>query len=212
MKGAELPMHEPRGKKGMGLTYATSDRGASHLQVYHDDSFETEANIAPEIGIDSSLVPQSRTETGPRKVKLVKICEDLMGLYNSLVVCRFVFYPAGVSIKTFMNLFRSVTGWHASPLELMEVGERSINLTRAFNAREGFTRCDDILPERVMKPLPEGALKGEAYPDNALQNMLDLYYDYRGWDKNLGLPKREKLEKLGLGRVAEDLMRRGIIP
>jgi aldehyde:ferredoxin oxidoreductase len=211
VKGAELPMHEPRGKKGMGLTYATSDRGASHLQVYHDDSFETEANIAPEIGIDSSLVPQSRTETGPRKVKLVRICEDLMGLYNSLVVCRFVFYPAGVSIKTFTNLFRSVTGWNASPMELLEVGERSINLTRAFNAREGFTRCDDILPERVMKPLPEGALKGEAYEDSVLQNMLDLYYDYRGWDKNLGLPKREKLEELGLGRVAENLVRRGII-
>ena len=211
VKGAVLPMHEPRGKKGMGLTYATSDRGASHLQVYHDDSFETEANIAPEIGIDSSLVPQSRTETSPRKVKLVKICEDLMSLYNSLVICRFVFYPAGVSIETFTKLFHSVTGWSASPKELLKVGERSVSLTRAFNAREGFTRNDDILPERVMKPLPEGAFEGEAYPRNVLQNMLDLYYDCRGWDRKRGWPKREKLEELGLVGVAEDLSTRGTL-
>jgi len=210
VKGAELPMHEPRGKKGVGLTYATSDRGASHLQVYHDDSFETQASLAPEIGIGSSLVPQSRTETGPRKVKLVRICEDLMGLYNSLVICRFVFYPAGVSLKTFIKLFHSVTGWDADPLELLKVGERSFNLTRAFNAREGFTRNDDTLPERVMRPLPEGALKDEAYPHNVLQNMLDLYYDYRGWDKKRGWPSREKLEELGMSGVAGDLARRGI--
>ena len=211
VKGAELPMHEPRGKKGMGLTYATSDRGSSHLQIYHDDSFENEANIAPEIGIDSSLVPQSRTENGPRKVKLVKICEELMALYNSLVICRFVFYPAGVSIKTLMGIFKSVTGWDASAKELLLVGERSFNLTRAFNAREGFTRKDDNLPKRVMEPLPEGTLKGEAFPANALENMLDLYYDYRGWDRKRGWPKTETLEELGLERVAEDLSKRGLI-
>jgi len=207
VKGAELPMHEPRGKKGMGLGYATSDRGASHLQVYHDDSFEKEANVAPEIGIDSSLVPQNRTETGPRKVKLVKICEDLMALYNSLVICRFVFYPAGILMKTFMGIFRSVTGWDASPLELLQVGERSFNLTRAFNAREGFTRKDDVLPMRVMEPLSEGVLKGEAFPADVLESMLDLYYDYRGWDRKTGWPKREKLLEVGLEWVAEDLAR-----
>jgi len=210
-KGAELPMHEPRGKKGMGLTYATSDRGASHLQVHHDDSFENEINIAPEIGIDSSLVPQSRTETGPRKVKLVKISEDLMALYNSLVVCRFVFYPAGVTVKTFMSVFKSVTGWDASPMELLKVGERSFNLTRAFNAREGFTRKDDTLPKRVMEPLTEGVLEGEAYPAEVLEGMLDLYYDYRGWDRKRGRPRREKLKELALDWVAQDLSRRGLM-
>jgi aldehyde:ferredoxin oxidoreductase len=211
IKGAELPMHEPRGKKGVGLTYATSDRGASHLQVYHDDCFENAANVAPEIGIDSSLVPQSRTETGPRKVKVVKVCEDLVALYNSLVVCRFVFYPAGMSIKTFMSLFRYVTGWDANPMELLRVGERSFNLTRAFNIREGFTRKDDYLPKRVMEPLLEGVLKGESYPADTLEGMIDLYHEYRGWERNQGRPRREKLEELGLEKVAKDLSRRGFI-
>ena len=211
VKGAELPMHEPRGKKGVGLTYATSARGATHLQVYHDDAFENEANAAPEIGIDASLIPQGRTETGARKVKLVRISEDLMALYNSLVVCRFVFYPAGVSLTTLRGLFRSVTGWDASFTELMQVGERSFNLTRAFNAREGFTRKDDVLPQRLAEPLPEGALKGEAIPRPVLEEMLDLYYTYRGWDGTRGWPTRGKLDELGLGWVADDLSRRSLI-
>ena len=96
-------------------------------------------------------------------------------------------------------------------MELLQVGERSFNLTRAFNAREGFTRKDDTLPKRVMKPLPEGFLKGEAYPPNVLEKMLDLYYDYRGWDRKRGWPKKETLEKLGLEGVAEDLSKRGLI-
>jgi aldehyde:ferredoxin oxidoreductase len=208
VKGAELPMHEPRGKKGMGLTYATSDRGASHLQVYHDDTFENKTNTAPEIGIDTSLIPQQRTEITPRKVKLVRICEDLMALYNSLVICRFVFYPAGVSIKTLMGLFRSVTGWDASPPELLQVGERSFALTRAFNAREGFTRRDDTLPSRVMEPLPEGPLKGEAYPTSNLEAMLDLYYDYRGWNRGRGWPTRSKLEELTLDKLIPEIRKK----
>jgi len=63
----------------------------------------------------------------------------------------------------------------------------------------------------VMEPLPEGVLKGEAYPPNVLEGMLDLYYDYRGWDRRRGWPKREKLEELGLEWVADDLSRRGLI-
>ena len=211
VKGMELPMHEPRGKKGVGLSYATGDRGASHLQTYHDDAFQSEKNLAPEIGLDSTLIPQSITEMTPRKVKAVKISEDLMGLYNSLVVCRFTFYPAGIKINTLMEIFKSVTGWDASPKELLLVGERSFNLTRAFNAREGFTRKDDVLPRRVMEPLSEGPLKGEGFPRDALNKMLDLYYEYRGWDKERGWPTREKLKELGLNMVIEDFEKRGLI-
>ncbi len=211
VKGAELPMHEPRGKKGVGLTYATGDRGASHLQMYHDDAFENEANAAPEIGIDATLIPQSRTETGLRKVKLVKISEDLMALYNSLVICRFVFYPAGVPLQTLLGLFQAVTGWAATPQELLRVGERSFNLTRAFNAREGFTRADDALPPRVREPLADGALQGEAYPQPVLEEMLDLYYGQRGWDRRRGWPTRATLNALDLGWVEDDLSRRGLL-
>jgi aldehyde:ferredoxin oxidoreductase len=198
VKGAELPMHEPRGKKGVGLTYATSDRGASHLQVYHDDTFENEGNAAPEIGVDATLLPVSRTDIGPKKVKVVKIYEDLMALYNSLVLCRFVFYPAGVSLKTFEGLFTAVTGWKMTAQELLRVGERSFNLTRTFNAREGFTRKDDTLPQRLTEPLSDGALNGETFSTADLQSALDLYYEYRGWDLETGWPTQQKLRQLDL--------------
>jgi aldehyde:ferredoxin oxidoreductase len=212
VKGAEVPMHEPRGKKGMGLTYATSDRGASHLQVYHDDSFENKQNLAPEIGIDDMLVPQSRLETGPRKVKLVKINEDLMALYNSLVVCRFVFYPAGVKIKTLLEIYKAVTGNSITSSELMKVGERAFNLTRAFNAREGFSRSDDTLPPRLQEPLDEGPLKGEAYHTNVLNQMLDQYYELRGWSTETGRPTKATLKRLGLDDIAEALHANGLLP
>jgi aldehyde:ferredoxin oxidoreductase len=205
VKGAELPMHEPRGKKGVGLTYATSDRGASHLQVYHDDTFENEGNAAPEIGVDATLLPVTRTDIGPKKVKVVKIYEDLMALYNSLVLCRFVFYPAGVSLKTFEGLFTAITGWKMTVQELLRVGERSFNLTRAFNAREGFTRQDDTLPHRLTEPLSDGALNGEAFSTADLQSALDLYYEYRGWDRETGWPTQQKLRQLDLEWVATHL-------
>lgn len=205
VKGAELPMHEPRGKKGVGLTYATSDRGASHLQVYHDDTFENEGIAAPELGVDATLLPVTRTDIGPKKVKVVKIYEDLMALYNSLVLCRFVFYPAGVSLKTFEDLFTAVTGWQMTVPELVRVGERSFNLTRAFNAREGFTRKDDTLPKRLTQPLPDGVHTGEAFSSADLESALDLYYEYRGWDRDTGWPTQPKLRQLDLEWVSAHL-------
>jgi aldehyde:ferredoxin oxidoreductase len=96
-------------------------------------------------------------------------------------------------------------------MELLRVGERSFNLTRAFNAREGFTRADDALPQRVRAPLADGALKGEAYPQQVLEEMLDLYYDNRGWDRKRGWPGRKKLNELDLGWVADDLSKRGLL-
>ena len=62
-----------------------------------------------------------------------------------------------------------------------------------------------------MEPLPDGPIKGEAYPANTLESMLDLYYDYRGWDKDRGWPTKRKLEELGLETVAGDLEKRGLL-
>ncbi len=93
----------------------------------------------------------------------------------------------------------------------MTTGERVFNLCRAFNIREGATRKDDTLPERLMKPLPGGLFKGEAIPKKALDRMLDAYYEYRGWDKENGKLTRAKLEELGLRHIADELERLGRI-
>lgn len=213
IKGLELPMHEVRGKKGLGLSYATSVRGACHLQSFMDDFIELEKDLAPEIGLDSTIAPRHRLYTGPEKVKVIKMGEDLHCIYNSLIICEFpVWWTSGIRPKTFVGAFASVTGWDVSPMDLMRIGERILNLCRAFNVREGITRKDDTLPERLMEPLPEGLYKGEAIPRDTLNEMLDNYYEFRGWDKETGIPKREILEKLGLDYVVDELKKLGKMP
>ena len=90
--------------------------------------------------------------------------------------------------------------------EVVDVGERVINLAKAFNVREGFTRADDTLPKRLMEePLKAGASKGEVIAKADLDLMLNEYYTARGWDVTTGVPTRGKLEALRLGYVADDL-------
>jgi aldehyde:ferredoxin oxidoreductase len=103
-------------------------------------------------------------------------------------------------------LMEAVTGLVYTPEEIEQVGERINNVARAFNVREGFTRADDTLPERLMKePLQHGASKGHLISQDDLNQMLDEYYAARGWDLKTGTPTREKLEELGLGYVADEL-------
>lgn len=205
IKGMEVPMHEPRGKKMVGLSYATSNRGGCHVQSYHDDSFETEKGLAPELGITSEIVPINRLSTAPEKVRLTVLSQDWVSFINSGVFCRFTPYPAGMSVSTVVSLFTSITGWNMPAGEMMIVGERATNLCRAFNVREGLTRKDDTLHERLMEPLSDGVLKGEAIPRETLDRMLDQYYDYRRWDRDSGIPTRKKLEELELKYVADEL-------
>jgi aldehyde:ferredoxin oxidoreductase len=93
---------------------------------------------------------------------------------------------------------------------LIRVGERIWNLERAFNVREGFSRNDDILPERFRTESPKrGPTHGQIFE---MDEMLDDYYEARGWDKETGIPKREKLESLGLKEVADDLEKMEKLP
>ena len=83
------------------------------------------------------------------------------------------------------------------------IGERIVNIERAFNVREGLTRADDTLPKRMRsEPMPDGFAEGEVVD---LDPMLDEYYRFRGWDPATGLPTRAKLVELGLADIADDL-------
>jgi aldehyde:ferredoxin oxidoreductase len=123
-------------------------------------------------------------------------------------MCSFILDMAlsGTATKTSAALLESVTGLEYSPEEIRKVGERVNNLARAFNVREGFGREDDNLPERLMtEPIKAGASKGQVISAEDLNQMLDEYYQERGWDIKTGIPTREKLNELGLGYVAEQL-------
>jgi len=210
VKGLEIPMHEGRGKKGHGFSYTISNRGACHLQMESDDLFEE--TLYPEIGIDETI-KADRLYAGPEKVKLVKIVNDLFILYDCLPICRWTVYPCGGKrLGTFASIINAATGWDVTIGELMIVGERVCNLERAFNVREGITRKDDVLPKRLMEePLPDGPYKGETFPKDVLDKMLDHWYALRGWDKETGIPTNEKLKELGLGYAAKELKSLGLL-
>jgi len=207
VKGREVPMHEPRGKRNVGLMYAVADRGACHMEWEHDDMWEPDTALRPELGLTADYVPErGLLDYGLSKVRIAKIAADLWSMCNSLVVCVFDIYPGGgLEHSTLLGILNAATGWNMTMKEYMQVGERAIDLTRAFNAREGLTRKDDRLPNRLMEPLPDGTFAGKPLTQEMLDSMLDNYYELRGWDMNTGVPTRTKLETIGLEFVADEL-------
>jgi aldehyde:ferredoxin oxidoreductase len=104
------------------------------------------------------------------------------------------------------DLLSAVTGLEFTPEGVHQVGERINNLAAAFNVREGFSRADDTLPERLMtEPVKGGASKGHFISKDELDQMLDEYYTERGWEVATGAPTREKLAELGIEYVADQL-------
>jgi aldehyde:ferredoxin oxidoreductase len=213
-KGREVPMHEPRGKRGVGLMYAVAERGASHMEWEHDDLWDPETTLRSELGLTADYVPErGLLEYGASKARIAKIAGDLWAMCNSLVVCVFDVYPGGgLEHSTLLGILNAATGWNMTIKEYMQVGERGIDLARAFNARENLTRKDDVLPKRLMEPLPDGLFAGKPFTQEMLDTMLDNYYELRGWDKKTGIPTKTKLEEIGLQSVATELERLGKLP
>ncbi|MBW1935128.1 MAG: aldehyde ferredoxin oxidoreductase family protein [Deltaproteobacteria bacterium] len=198
VKGLELPAYDVRGAKAHGLNYATSYTGADHNRGY---AFQEIFGIPIPYGVDRLAVGG--------KGKLTKWNQDVRSATcDAPTMCAFLLDMAVAEIATqnTASLMEAVTGLKLSAEEVQKVGERINNLARAFNVREGFTRADDTLPERLMmEPLKEGASKGQFISKDDLNKMLNEYYTERGWDLNTGAPTRGKLVELGLEYVAKDI-------
>ena len=205
VKGKEIPMHEPRGKASLALAYALSPNGADHVQAPHDPLFERISEFVKPLGI---LRPVNRLSLGPDKVRLFIYLSLWWGLFDCLGFCKFtvVPQPAGVlQVHHIVDLVKAATGWNTSLWELMKASERVINLTRAFNIREGFTSKDDSLPDRFFQPLMFGARKGSKIHKKEFKEALRLFYEMMGWDPETGIPKKAKLRELGLDEVVSEL-------
>jgi len=181
VKGLEMPAYDPRGIQGMGLAYATSNRGACHLRAYMT-SVEVLGNPA--------LVDRFKIDG---KASLTILLQNIAAATDSMVLCRFSQFA--MNPDHYARLLQAVTGVPFTARDLISIGERICNLERAFNAREGFTRKDDSLPRRLLEtPLPEGHSKNMTV---ALDPMLDEYYRLRGWTSN-GVPTASTLSELKL--------------
>jgi aldehyde:ferredoxin oxidoreductase len=193
VKGQEVPMHEPRLKRGLGIGYALSPTGADHQHNLHDIWTAIARGIErfKPFGI---IEPVPLEDLGPKKVKLLRYTLNWQHMKDCLHMCHFLPWTS----KELVNIVHAVTGWETSVLELNKVGERAINLTRVFNIREGFTSKDDTLPERFYHPHTSGALSKTAVDRDALQKAVQTYYRMVGWSE-MGVPSHEKLEELDIG-------------
>ena len=108
-----------------------------------------------------------------------------------------------IKMNHVVDMVRGATGWDTSLFELMSTGERTTNLARMFNIREGFDRKDDVLPARLFEPLETGPLTGEKIDKDKFENALKLYYEMMGWDPATGIPKEAKLYELNIADLSQ---------
>jgi aldehyde:ferredoxin oxidoreductase len=199
VKGQELPMHDPRGKTGQGLSFALSPTGADHIEAPHDTPFAQPGPMLDRLAPLGILEPVAGAELGPRKVRNYIYLHFIWSLYNSLGVCNFVSGPTwALPLNKLVEVVASVTGWDTSIWELLKIGERTITMARAFNIREGFGRKDDMLPDRLFEPLESGPLKGKGIDRQEFEEALTMYYEAMGWDSKNGIPTGGKLAELNL--------------
>jgi aldehyde:ferredoxin oxidoreductase len=204
VKGQEVPMHEPRIKHGLGLGYAVSPTGADHVQNLHDTAFAQEGRGLKGVQALGVLEPLPVTDLSPAKVRLFVYRTMWMHAINSISMCLFV----PLSYDQVVQLVQGVTSWNTTVWELLKVGERTINMTRAFNVREGLGPDDDKLPDRFFTPLPDGMMQGVSVDREAFEKALETYYQMMGWDENTGAPQDHKLEELGIGWVSDELRKK----
>ncbi len=181
VKGQEFPAYDGRGLQGMGLAYATSNRGACHLRGYM---------VSPEVlGIPVKMDPQA-TEG---KAAMLKAFQDLTAVVDSAGICLFTTFAWGLADIQPQIQAACEGDWSAERLLL--VGERIWNMEREFNLAAGLTKKDDCLPPRLMKEEAKtGPQKGAV---SKLDVMLPEYYEVRGWTAE-GIPTPGTRKRLGV--------------
>jgi aldehyde:ferredoxin oxidoreductase len=168
VKGLEPAGYDPRVLKGVGLGYATSDRGACHLRATF---------YKPEL---SGMIDPNTVEG---KAAMFVDFEDRLTLFDALILCRFFrdLYPW----ESLCETVQGVTGVKADEKKLKEISANISNIVRTFNIREGLKTEDDRLPNRLHR---EALKSGHQISETELEKMVSDYYRLRGWD-NEGKPK-----------------------
>ncbi|MHA1377562.1 MAG: aldehyde ferredoxin oxidoreductase family protein [Candidatus Helarchaeota archaeon] len=184
-KGLEQSGYDTRALKAMTLAYATADIGAHHNRAwtaYHE---------------------LAKKRTNKELVELVMFHQHIRPLMDCLGVCRFPWIEFDIDIELYGDFYKYATGKNFSIKDLLHRSEGIYNLTRAISYRRGITRKDDRPPARVFEdPIPKGPFKGKIIDKKEFEELLDLYYKLRGWDKN-GIPTYNTLKKFNLEDVAK---------
>lgn len=224
VKGMEMMLTDPRAeRRGWIFGVLTNPRGGDNVKNTHCfaerynpewwiDKFDMPDHVKQEIYGDVS--PEELPNTWKGKALMCKYFEELYSIINALGLC---FFPAGfwpaIGPNYLAKLLSACTGWDVTPEEIMKLGERVFTMFKAYAVRQGFTRKDDTFPDRFFEEaLPEGPAKGAKLSKETIEQLLDEYYELRGWDKSMGVPTKQKLIELELDDIAQDLLQRGKIP
>jgi aldehyde:ferredoxin oxidoreductase len=208
-KGQEMPAHMPQFKRSLGLIYAVNPFGADHMSSEHDPFYEegnademAQRNMA-QLGLTELQPPGSITA---EKVRMAYTTQKVFSALDSFALCMFVY---GVGWQLYspletVEMINYATGWDMTLDEFLQIGERRINMMRAFNAREGFTREQDNLTKKFFIPLKgTGPTAGVYYKPEEFEFMKDTYYKLAEWDMTTGNPTPAKLSALGLDWLPE---------
>jgi aldehyde:ferredoxin oxidoreductase len=204
VKKQELPAHMPQVKRSLALIYAVNPFGADHQSHEHDPSYAEYPERMAEIGLTD---PEAAEGLNEEMVNYSLTTQFAYSCLDTVNVCQFVFGPAWqlYGMGQLAAVVRAVTGWEVTVEELLRVGERRLNMLRAFNAREGIGREADVLPTKLGKPLVGGESDGLYLTEEEVERAKDMYYAMLGWDVSTGTPTRATLEALELGWVAQML-------
>ena len=204
VKGQELPMHDPRGKPALSLSYATSPTGADHIEAPHETTYLNDGPILQATHPAAIFEPVAGLNLGAKKIRLFVHTQHIWSFFNSLGICNFAAAPySALSLPMIADVVQAATGWNTSLYELMELGERSTTMARMFNLRQGLTREDDTLPDRLFEPLEEGTPKEKRIAREDFAAALRAYYEAMGWDGDTGVPTPGRLGFLGIDWLLE---------
>jgi uridylate kinase len=194
VKGLEPSAHDPRRFWVQAVSYATAARGACHNANW-GHPYELGLSM-PEIGL---MKPHKSYEM-EGLIHVAAKLQDYQTLNDALVVCRFAQVGGAVSLTNVTEWYNQITGNNLTVNDMLLAGERIFNLKRLYNTRAGISRKDDFLPPRFMTHNRKGEGMTNQLPP--IGQMLNEYYEYRGWDE-IGIPTPEKLAELGLLEFAK---------
>jgi len=203
VKKHELPAHMPQVKRSLALIYAVNPFGADHQSHEHDGSYGEYPERMAELDL---LDPQPARTLNAAMVRYSLYTQYLYSFLDSANLCQFVWGPSWhlYGPSQMVDLVRAVTGWNVSLWELIKVGERRMNMMRAFNTREGVGKEADTTPPKLLAPLVGGSSDGISVTEKEVEEAKTVYYRMAGWDEN-GNPTRAKLDELALGWVGDEL-------
>lgn len=201
-KGQEAPAHMPRVKRSLAVIYTTNPFGADHQSHEHDPAIEGDFEFySDRMAVLGFSEGQETRSLSDEKIRFAMVSQHMYSAMDSLNLCQFVYGPAWqlYGPEDMLKLVQVVTGWEGVSFEeLQKVGERRLNMMRAFNAREGIDRKADVVPEKLFKPLKGGVSDGWQLDRAEVESALDKYFEFCGWEIETGVPTREKLEDLDL--------------